>query len=257
MVDYDPIRLYDDICWDLTSEACHMLLLAPTGSGKSFLLAYLLGMVLKKGHHVFFVDAKNSDFGAVLKSQGVEVATSIEEIIAMLTMLVEKMEQVYADEYANGSVDFGSNFSELGFPANILVFDEVLAGINAGDRKQKQCVEHLLQQLALKGRMAGFVICLTSQYLLSSDLSQSINSQCQTRIILGSEVSEELFHIATRRYKKDLGSIYRGDVGKGYIVTPKQGLTYFESPFIDFSCVSFKTMIQQCIEIGKDEWQIK
>lgn len=227
---YTPIPLYHNVQWNLTSESCHILLLSPTGGGKSYLTAYLLAMAVKRGHTVYFVDAKNSDFGAIVKKAGIKVASTPEEIIDLLKFMVNKMESTYSEHYENRTIDFGANFSSLNLPAHILIFDEVLAGLHAGDKKQKQEMENLLKQIALKGRMAGFIICLTSQYLLSTDLPQSINSQCQTRIVLGSEVSEELFNIATRHYKKDLGTAYKGGVGRGYAVTPQTGLTYFEAP---------------------------
>lgn len=88
----------------------------------------------------------------------------------------------------------------------------------------------LLKQLALKGRMAGFIIVLASQRILATDLSKSITEQCQTRLaLMGANISEELYHVTLGGYKKDLTTGYHGGVGKGYVVTPKTGLTYFST----------------------------
>lgn len=228
---YEPIPIYEGVVWDFISEAIHILLTAPSGAGKTFFLEYLGGMVLNRGHRLYVIDAKNSDFGRVFSHAGVPVATNIEEIIQMLAELVEEMEERYATFYADGSD--GADFQEKGMQGHFLIFDEILSVLSSADRKEKEQIERLLQQIALKGRAAGFSIVITAQKLNATDLPKAITEQCQTRIVLGGVVSEETFHQATGMYKKDTGSVYRGGVGKGYAVTPKTGgLAYIETPLL-------------------------
>lgn len=224
---YEPIPIYAEVVWNFISEAIHILLTAPSGAGKTTFLGYLSGMILHRGHRLYVIDAKNSDFGRVLSHAGVPVATKIEEIIRMLTGLVEEMEKYYADD------SDGADFQEKGMQGHFLIFDEILSVLSSADKKEKEQIERLLEQIALKGRAAGFSIVITAQKLNATDLPKAITEQCQTRIVLGGIVSEETFHQATGMYKKDTGSVYRGGVGKGYAVTPKTGgLSYIETPLL-------------------------
>ena len=58
MTNYKPIPIYDSLEWDLTTEACHTILLAPSGAGKTIFLSYLSAMLLKRGHKLYIIDAK-------------------------------------------------------------------------------------------------------------------------------------------------------------------------------------------------------
>lgn len=243
MTNYNPIPIYDDIYWDLTTESCHTLLIAPSGAGKTMFLSYLAGMVLKRGHNLFIIDAKNTSFGATFQSSGVHTASTPDEILCLLTDLVESMTHDYDTIFSSDNVQLDDNFATYQLPAQVLIFDEVLSALDSGDKKQKVEMEQLLKLLALKGRMAGYIIVLTSQRLLATDLPKAVTEQCQTRYVMGANISEELFHLATGSYKKNLGTSYKGDIGKGYVVTPKNGLTYFESPFMNFKVNDFRALI--------------
>lgn len=246
MISYQPIPIYDDILWDFTSEALHVLLLAPSGSGKTLFLSYLAGMVLKRQHKVYIVDAKNSQFGKLFRHSGVRVAAKTEEIIELLNKLVQEMEERYSKYFAQDTVDIDANYSSLNLEAHVLIFDEVLSALSYADKKQKAEMEKLLGQIALKGRAAGISLVITAQKLNATDLPKSITEQCQTRLILGALVSEETFHQATSLYKKELVTEYKGDVSKGYAITPKsEGLTYIETPWMPSN-------LRDCLKLLKD-----
>lgn len=231
MLSYEPISIYDGVEWDFTSEALHILLIAPSGAGKTRLLTYLGGMILKRQHRLYVIDAKNSDFGMLFRHAGVPVVTRTEEIIQLITELVQEMEKRYSAFSMDDSA--GADFQDNGLQGHFLIFDEILAVLSYADKKDKAEIERLLGQIALKGRAAGFSIIITAQKLNATDLPKAITEQCQTRIILGGLVSEETFHQATGMYKKDTGSVYRGGKGKGYAVTPKtSGLSYLETPLL-------------------------
>ncbi|MDG6143574.1 cell division protein FtsK [Lactococcus formosensis] len=245
-IDYTPIPLYDKVKWDLTSEACHVLLISPSGGGKTTLLSYMAAMVLKRGHRLVLIDNKNTSFGALFKSIGVPVATSPEETIDLLKRCVFDMEDTYKSYFSSENISLDTNFSKLNLQATVLIWDEVLAGLECGSKEQKRSMIQLLQQLALKSRMSGQgLLVLTSQKLLATDLPLSISSQCQTRLLLGANISDELFHTTLGSYKKELASSYVGGVGKGYAMTPKTGLTAFEAPYMDFSQVNFKQLLKK------------
>lgn len=229
-ISYDPIPIYDDVFWDFCSEALHIILIAPTGAGKSMFLHYLVGMALKRQHRVFVVDAKNSQLGRFFRHIGITVAVETHEIIELLRSLVQEMEDTYSRYFSSGEADIDANFSTFGLKGYFLFFDEVLAALKSANRKERDEMIQLLSQIALKGRAAGFAMVITAQKLQAEDLPKSITEQCQTRIVLGSLVSEETFHQATGLYKKDLACRYSGGVGKGYAVTPQVGMSYIMTP---------------------------
>lgn len=245
---YKPIPIYNNVSWDLTSEACHILLIYPSGAGKTVFICYLAAMVLKRGHKILLIDVKNTAFGATFKSIGIQVATNPNEIIVMLQNLVEEMEQVYQTHFSSDCIDLDTNFAKLKLSATVLIWDEVLSGLDSGSPEQRKKMTSLLKQLALKSRMSGTgILVLTSQRILSTDLPKLITEQCQTRFLMGANISEELYHVTLGGYKKDLASGYHGGVGKGYTITPTTGLTYFEAPYMDFSKINFKKLLEKLV----------
>ena len=246
---YDPIPIYEGVEWNFTSEALHILLIAPSGNGKSRFLTYLGGMVLKRQHRLYVIDAKNSDFGMAFRHAGVPVATNIKQIIQLLTELVQEMEKQYSLSSADGSD--GADFPDNGKQGHFLIFDEVLAVLVQADKKDKAEIERLLGLIALKGRSAGFSLILTAQKLNATDLPKSITEQCQTRIILGGVVSEDTFHQATGMYKKDTVTGYKGDVAQGYAVTPKTGgLAYTEIPLLEGKLRDYVPLLKELRDRG-------
>lgn len=232
ITNYNPISIYPGVVWNIVGEAIHTLIIAPSGAGKTMFLFYLIGMLLKRGHMVYVVDAKNSAFGMFCRHIGLQVATNTQEVVKMLKALVGEMQEIYATHFADGEASVDADFSTLSIKGHFLVFDEVLSVLSSAGKKEKTEIESLLGQLALLGRAAGFGLVITSQKLNATDLSKNITEQCQTRIILGRIVSDETFHQLSGLYKKDLGHAYRGGVGKGYAVTPQAGIKYIETPLM-------------------------
>ncbi|HFU3841543.1 TPA: cell division protein FtsK [Streptococcus suis] len=247
-INHAPISLYGGICFDIASESCHQLLIAPSGAGKSIYLATLAGLLIKQGHSVSLIDAKQTSLGATFENLGIPVARNAEEIILLLEQMVFEMEDIYKRYFSFSSVDFSTTYKDFFLPAHYLIFDEVLAALESGTTAQQKEMVRLLKILALKSRASGRgLLILASQKLLASDLPRAVTEQCQTRIIIGSDssISEETFYSVMGREKNDLLVDYRGGVGKGYILTPKtNGIKYFETPYFDLNSRNFKDKIR-------------
>ena len=247
---YNPIPIYDDVVWHITSEAIHILLIAPSGSGKTMFLLYLVGMMLKRQHMVYVIDAKNSAFGRTCRHIGIQVATNVQEVLQMLNALVAEMKEIYSKHFANSEAAVDADFSKLKIRGHFLFFDEILSVLSSANKKEKTEIESLLGELALLGRAAGFGVIISAQKLNATDLSKNITEQCQTRIILGRIVSDETFHQATGLYKKDLGHAYRGGVGKGYAVTPQAGIKYIETPLMPHNVREYMGIMKELRDRG-------
>ncbi|HGC7586452.1 TPA: cell division protein FtsK [Streptococcus agalactiae] len=247
-VNHNPIKLYDNIFFDIASEASHQIIIAPSGAGKSLYLATLAGLLIKQGHSVSLIDAKQTSLGATFENLGIPVARNAEEIVLLLEQMVFEMEDIYKRYFSFSSVDFSTTYKDFSLPAHYLIFDEVLAALESGTPAQQKEMVRLLKILALKSRASGRgLLILASQKLLASDLPRAITEQCQTRIILASDasISEETFYSIMGKEKKDLLVDYRGGVGKEYILTPKtNGIKYFETPYFDLNSRDFKDKIR-------------
>ena len=250
MLSYDAIPIYDNVTWNINSEALHMLLIAPSGAGKTMLLNYLAGMILKRQHMLYIIDAKNSSFGALFRNIGVPVATNIDEIIRMLSALVGEMEEIYTKYFASGEAAIDSDYSTLKIKGHFLFFDEILSVLDSAEKKEKAEIERLLGQLALKGRAAGFSLVISAQKLNATDLPKAITEQCQTRIILGKMVSDETFRQVMGVAKKDLAHSYRGGVGKGYAVTSATGISYIETPLMPHNSRDYILLLKELRDRG-------
>ena len=120
-----------------------------------------------------------------------------------------------------------------------------MAVLSGTAKKEKDEIVRLLGQIALKGRAAGIALVISAQKLLATDLQHSITGQCQTRIILGKTVSDETYRMVTTTSKKDLPMGYEGDIGKGYASTPKNGISYIETPLMDKNSNNYLALLQE------------
>ena len=56
-------------------------------------------------------------------------------------------------------------------------------------------------------------------------------------------------------YKKDIGTVYRGGVGKGYAVTPKtDGLPYIETPLLSGKLTNCKGLLKNLKKRGTNPY---
>ena len=178
-INYSPIKLYNDIRFDIASEANQQIIIAPSGAGKSLYLATLAGLLIKQGHSISLIDAKQTSLGATFENLGIPVARNAEEIILLLEQMVFEMEDRYKRYFAFSSVDFGTTYKHFSLPAHYLIFDEVLAALECGTSAQQKEMVRLLKILALKSRASGQgLLVLASQKLLASDLPRAVTEQC-------------------------------------------------------------------------------
>lgn len=169
-----------------------ILLTGRTGSGKTNLATYLMLAACKQlKADLYIIDPKRADLYALkdyLKDGDKHVASESNQIARMLRELNQEMDRRY-EQMGNShdsNTPWGADYTYYGFKPNLLVVDEVAAMLNDGmTAKEKKEIISGLQQLALKGRQAGFFTLIIAQRLSAETMSRDITLQFGTRIVLG------------------------------------------------------------------------
>lgn len=198
-----------------------ILLTGRTGSGKTNLATYLMLAVCKQlKADLYIIDPKRADLYALkdyLKDGDKHVASESNQIARMLRELNQEMDQRY-EQMGNShdsNTPWGADYTYYGFKPNLLVVDEVAAMLNDGmTAKEKKEIISGLQQLALKGRQAGFFTLIIAQRLSAETMSRDITLQFGTRIVMG-RADNESYRMAFPM-TESVGDLPKVPTGAGY-----------------------------------------
>lgn len=198
-----------------------ILLTGRTGSGKTNLATYLMLAVCKQlKANLYIIDPKRADLYALkdyLKDGKKHVASESNQIARMLRELNQEMDQRY-EQMGNAhdsNTPWGADYTHYGFKPNLLVVDEVAAMLNDGmTAKEKKEIISGLQQLALKGRQAGFFTLIIAQRLSAETMSRDITLQFGTRIVMG-RADNESYRMAFPM-TESVGDLPKVPTGAGY-----------------------------------------
>ena len=167
----------------------HILLGGSTGSGKSMLLKLLLAQAAAKGAEIFIADFKGGvDFGPYWIERG-EICTEEDHLIAMLTMLLQKMahrrDLLKSEDCVN--IDDYAKKTGQSIPRCIFACDEVAeildkAGADADRKKKLAQIERLLSTIARQGRAFGIHLILATQRPDANILPGQIKNNLDCRI---------------------------------------------------------------------------
>ncbi|MDM8304302.1 hypothetical protein [Limosilactobacillus vaginalis] len=188
VINENTIKLMPGWIWQLAKEP-HMNLMAETGFGKTYLANYIIYASVKSSIQVFYADPKKSSNLDHALPEG-RVFFDKEEIIKSLERMVRLMDarNVKIKEWATSAIS--QDFTDLGLPAVLYVFDELSAFINSLDSKKNKYVISLLSQLLMKGRSAGIVLISIGQQLDAKTFPTKLRSQAQLNLILGPSTLE-------------------------------------------------------------------
>ena len=199
-------RLGAEMCFDLSQGAGHLLVIGPTGSGKSELL-HLAAASLGENVELAVADYKG---GAVLTELRVEQATSDLESSEMqarfwseLSTELENREMVLRKQ-GFASIELAHRQS-LGFNRKLIIVDEVVAAIRGG-----QNALATLTQIATKGRSLGMHLLITSQSLVGIPREVLVNLRSRLALFGTDEVEllqlgiKDRFPVATGETKAAL-----------------------------------------------------
>lgn len=188
VINENTLQLMPGWVWHLAKEP-HMNLSAETGYGKTYLANYMIFSAVKSGMQVFYADPKNSSSLDSALPSG-RVFYEKEDIIFSLESLVKLMENRNLKVKSWATSKISQDFTDLGLPAVLYVFDELSAFINSLDVKENKHVISLLSQILMKGRSAGVILVSIAQQLDAKTFPTKLRNQAQLNVLLGPSTLE-------------------------------------------------------------------
>ncbi|MDE7446253.1 MAG: hypothetical protein K2N15_11230 [Lachnospiraceae bacterium] len=184
-----PYELFVDTYTRLTLT--HQLLVGQTGSGKSYALhGYLLQMLLKPmKYHLYFADPKSSSIA--LLGERISPDTTADDfagITALLETFVSNMQKRQREMKELLSDKIDGDYRDFGLSPHILIFDEFAdfsLALQTKDKKQRDYVSHLISQIVLKGRQAGFYLWIVMQQAGCNNIPTFIRDNLPWKVVLG------------------------------------------------------------------------
>ena len=206
----DTIPLMDRIGWNpLKSVNC--IIEGPSGSGKSYLMQYLLSVISRvyakdngaENPNIVVIDPKISNLARYGKN-----VPNIKVIIPdfnesrqqgivgrYLTTVVNELKKLETEMYRRQSLLYkqpkiAASFEDIGLPPLFLFIDEAAALLVGANRQIKQDYLDTLTRLSVLGRESGLTLILGMQQARSEYLSTLVRDSISVRIHLGRLNSE-------------------------------------------------------------------
>ena len=188
------LNLTGDLVWcDLAVVSPHLLVVGTPGSGKSQWLRSAVASLIKTNTpetlQLLLIDPKQNAFPFMADSpflrQPVVVPGNDQDVSEILAELVEIMVERNALMAESRSACLADHVRKTGVPLPriICVCDEY-ADLLAGNKSEKQAIEHQFQRIAQVGRAAGIHLMLATQQPRAQILSSSIRSLIDCRVVL-------------------------------------------------------------------------
>lgn len=240
--------------WDF-SKIPHALISGATGSGKTYMVFYLLLEFAQRGADIYLLDPKRSDLYSLQSSipnGSNKVASTPNTIAKVLRETNEVMNFRYKKVLGQPENDVGLNYKDFGLRPIVIFFDEVAAAMEE-DKKIGKEIDAYLKQLILKGRQAGVFIILSTQKPNAEAISTVIRDQVGLRIALG-QLSKSGYRMALGDEWEELPSGETG-VGKGFIFIEGKGWILprpYESPFLDLKSFNYREELYSALVTKTD-----
>lgn len=196
----------DTISFDFRTSP-HLLLSGGSGSGKSYLLRYLLEMFAYSGE-VILIDSKLSD-GARWAKKYLEDNKNLELIIpefsniqndsydtsglgdSFLKKVNSRLTSIESELYRrqsnlfNKSEKISTDFKELSYEQIVIVIDELVALLSNATKPVKEKFFGLLTRISTLGRESGIFLCISLQSAKAEYIPSIVRDQMSVRILLG------------------------------------------------------------------------
>ena len=226
------IEFMKGVKWDFEGMP-HMLITGGTGGGKTYFIYTLIKLLAEVGR-VHLADPKNSDLTYLnnFKAFKDSIASSKEDIIAMLKNAVNLMEKRY--EYMNSHPDrkMGKNYRYYDMKPEFFVVDEWGAYVSVLSHKELEDLYNNISPLVLKARQAGVFLIIATQRAGTDVLRSMIRDNLMCKVSLGvlSDTGYEMTFGDTSKSKKFINK--QGKLGRGYIDVGEGIPIEFYSPIV-------------------------
>lgn len=219
----------------------HMGIAAQTGGGKSFLVQSLIIQLKNKkiDHSIYVIDPKSADILSYGKRElGEGFYSDKDGAIELIEKFYNDMKQRQSDMQEFFDNHRNLDYKDNNMPAKILIIDEygaLRASWRLLDKKQRDKIESMLNEIVFMGRQIGFFLVLILQRFTADTVPKEITEQLVTRIVLGDSddlTYRTLFSPSVNFNKLNLKP------GMGYFSYPNIASTdnpsLFVSPFCRF-----------------------
>lgn len=209
----------------------HMGIAAQTGGGKSFLLQTLIIQIVNKNakHELYIIDPKRADlFNFSIDGLNTDNVADKETSIELLEKFYNNMKIRQDDMQSSFKIHKNIDYTDLNLPAHILIIDEfaaLKASWNTLDKKSRDHINDMLENIVFMGRQLGFFMFVVMQRFSADSLPKSITEQLVVRIVLGD--SDDLTYRTLFSQSVNIGKINLKP-GMGYLSCP--GVASIDNP---------------------------
>ena len=202
----------------------HALIVGQTGSGKSYCLYNFVLQLLSKKCDVdlYIADPKFSGLYVLGRAINPEkVASSVEEIIALLRQFEKKMlerKRVFAECLVE---KLDSDYRDFGFSPICLIIDEYSsfkASLARYDKKTRDSVDEIIGNTIREGRQLGCFCFIAQQQTNANNLSTELKENLPFKLILG--MAERQTYITALGVYPDVAK-RKFECGQGLLVYPQ------------------------------------
>jgi S-DNA-T family DNA segregation ATPase FtsK/SpoIIIE len=194
----------------------HALLAGNTGTGKTYLLVYLIREAIRENARVWVMDGKNDELTAFARALKIKtIGNTSEEIKHFIELAEVEMNR----RYALGHKRFRPFF---------LFVDEFATLALDMPKKDYQEMLACLKSLVLKGRRANIHLVFSLQRPSAESLPLDIRDNLDLRIGLG-DLSPQAFEMVFG-ISKTASEILSKGVGQGYMATGFSAVEAYEAP---------------------------
>jgi hypothetical protein len=248
-----------DMGWSDLAALHHLLIIGPTGKGKTTFLHSMLSTWVDRNNHdsliLWLVDLKRSEFHLYKPLLGKRpcviqrLAQDEQESITLLSDAVREMKRRQGVMETNGAVSI-DDLGKLGvnLPRIVIVIDEILGLMKSLERVEgkttiRQAAEASLILLASQGRSAGMHVVIATQVVKDDVLTTTIRANYESVIVFGLATMYQSISVLGKGIAEGLPT------GRIIIKSPSMdGLREFQSCFI--STTQVRMIIDRVASVG-------
>lgn len=242
----DSIVLSDRYTWNFRTSP-HGLITGITGSGKTFLFAYLIIVFIKIKASFRIIDPKRADLAYLEKYFGDDVVFERNQAMRILREAYELIDARMSAFKQRDDYKWGEDYSYYKVKPFFIIFDEAAAFVATLDKKLKEEYDKYIVKIILEGRQAGVFLIFAMQRPDAGEfIKGSLRDQLGLRIIL-SQASADA-------YKMVFGDSGKGlvleDVNNGFVRDLKMlNPVEFMTPYLD---IDFIPVLEDLIGYRKE-----